>query len=1178
MEDCFAGFESIVTTDLLRDRSSVQTFNPYNYGIKISDDSPTVANSYNYSVNVQTNKQVKILLNSVSSNDKLKGNTTNTTYLYDSYGNPTWESIDYSAGIVAYTYFTYYNNTNDAGYLLGFPINKRFIINRNGTYWESSTDIPEHSNGLPKKVVNNVNSSTVSTETYLYDSKWNLTSKTLKNYNSSTNFSTGYLYDSYGRVIKETDPMGFSSYYTYDTATGNLSTTKNNKLQATTFSYDNFGRVTAKAYPDGTSEATTLSWESYYTGGTNAIYGVQQTATGKPTSKKYYDALNRETRNKITRFDGQNIYTDLLYDTYGRLEKTSLPYRTNIAGWNTNYYDSNDRLSSIAAASGKTTSYSYSDNSVTTVADGISKTKTYDPQGNMVSVTDPAGTITYNLRPDGQPGSVVSPGGVTTNFSYDTYGRQLSITDPSAGTQSHTYDGQGNISTQTDANNKTISYTYDTYNRTLTKSTPEFTTSYTYNTDGLLSSEISTNGTKSEMTYDSFGRINTVKETVPDGKYLQKGYTYTTGNVAAVQYTTQSGVIATENFSYANGYNTEIKLNNTTTIWKLTAENALGQPTQSLTGNLYRTYSYTAYGTPTGRTAGSIQNFSYNFDELKGNLLSRTDNNRTLTENFGYDNLNRLSTIDGQQLTYADNGNITAMPGTGTLQYGNTARPYQVTMLTPTGNAVPLREQTLTYTSFQRPATITENGYTAAFTYNAAGDRVKMALTQNGTAALTRYYISGQYEADTETATERLYLGGDAYSAPAVYVKEAGLWKIYYICRDYLGSITHIANADGTLKAEYSYDAWGRLRNPVTQAAYAPGSEPVLFLGRGYTGHEHLPWFGLINMNARLYDPALGRFLSPDPYVQTPDFSQSFNRYSYCLNNPLRYGDPTGEYAVIDDIISMVLGGIYNVATNWGNIHSVGQGFAYFGVGVVGGAVSLYGTTLAGAAVLSVGNNILSQGFSKGWDNINFDQVAIAGVMGVATSYLGGQVGGVLSKPIDKLTRGIASPVLRDMATQSLTNGGTGFVLSTSLSLGSGSSFEDAISAGGQSALTGLGIGATNGTVSGFRYAHENNLNPWTGKSIARPAKMDMLPVPTVTLKVDQIRTEPQNLSEQLTMQEAQSGQGSQIMQGKINDPKWKGWQKVEHSHLDLNTNKNITIHYWRNPETGQKIQFKFKY
>lgn len=57
----------------------------------------------------------------------------------------------------------------------------------------------------------------------------------------------------------------------------------------------------------------------------------------------------------------------------------------------------------------------------------------------------------------------------------------------------------------------------------------------------------------------------------------------------------------------------------------------------------------------------------------------------------------------------------------------------------------------------------------------------------------------------------------------------------------------------------------GSLRDPDTHDIYKPGKEPELFLGRGYTGHEHLTQFGLINMNARLYDPALGRFLSPDP-------------------------------------------------------------------------------------------------------------------------------------------------------------------------------------------------------------------------------------------------------------------------------------------------------------------------
>ena len=142
---------------------------------------------------------------------------------------------------------------------------------------------------------------------------------------------------------------------------------------------------------------------------------------------------------------------------------------------------------------------------------------------------------------------------------------------------------------------------------------------------------------------------------------------------------------------------------------------------------------------------------------------------------------------------------------------------------------------------------------------------------------------------------EKLYLGGDAYSAPMVYVRDSNSdWVLYDIVRDYQGSITHLVDdSDGTVVAEYSYDPWGRLRDPETLEIYTPGSStmPDLMLGRGYTAHEHLDWFGLINMNARLYDPALGRFLSPDPYVQAPDFSQNFNRYSYCLNNPLKYKD-----------------------------------------------------------------------------------------------------------------------------------------------------------------------------------------------------------------------------------------------------------------------------------------------
>ena len=104
-----------------------------------------------------------------------------------------------------------------------------------------------------------------------------------------------------------------------------------------------------------------------------------------------------------------------------------------------------------------------------------------------------------------------------------------------------------------------------------------------------------------------------------------------------------------------------------------------------------------------------------------------------------------------------------------------------------------------------------------------------------------------------------------------------------------------ISNTDGSVAKRYSYDAWGRLRDSSTHVPFAHNAQPKLLLNRGYTGHEHLPEFGLINMNARLYDPVIGRFISPDPYVQAPLFTQSYNRYSYCLNNPLSYTDISGE-------------------------------------------------------------------------------------------------------------------------------------------------------------------------------------------------------------------------------------------------------------------------------------------
>jgi RHS repeat-associated protein len=162
------------------------------------------------------------------------------------------------------------------------------------------------------------------------------------------------------------------------------------------------------------------------------------------------------------------------------------------------------------------------------------------------------------------------------------------------------------------------------------------------------------------------------------------------------------------------------------------------------------------------------------------------------------------------------------------------------------------------------------------------------------------------------------YIDGSPYTATVALENNNGTTRLLYIHRDNIGSITHITNASKALQAEYSYDAWGRMRNPANLVVYTLGTEPVLLLNRGYTGHEHLREFSLINMNARLYDPITARMLSPDNYVQKPGDAMNFNRYSYALNNPLRYNDPSGNI-ILEFIIGFIDGFFKSGSNRWDN-------------------------------------------------------------------------------------------------------------------------------------------------------------------------------------------------------------------------------------------------------------------
>ena len=852
----------------------------------------------------------------------------------------------------------------------------------NDVLFVTETSTTYNTKHLPVSRKQYVEGKQINEEQYIYDAQYNLKESKTKAYESSDWLMKQMEYDALGRVSKETDALGLSVQYIYNNK-GELASSKNYKGQETIFTYDNFGQLANISYPDGSEKRTEVDWFEQIastefpgvsqpedivlsnpteegeiracqsvilrpgfsfraTSGKSLVlktdknvcasppqssslaYVVTEEATGSPTVKTYYDAMGREVRKSQERFDGVYMNIDTQYDRKGLINKKSDPFKNGSEPqWNTYSYDTYHRLTSITYASGKVDSYSYDKNTVSSVIDGVPVTKEYNILGQTVKVIDPSGSILYSYRSDGQPASITAPGGIVISFEYDEYGRQTKIIDASAGTQVYAYDTAGNLSRTTNANGELTVLAYDRYHRLTQKAAPELTTTYHYDEYGRLTSESSNNATSRHLTYDAFDRIVHEKETVMDGEHLEKAFQYAGNVLSATTYATGQGTIATERYSYAHGYHVETQLEGKGSVWKLDAEDARGHITGITTGMLTRTYQYDNLGFPVSRTAnsgyGTILSHNYEFDHSSGNLTFRSDNRRGKTETFQYDELNRLTGVNGVQMyAYAPTGNITSSLEVGAFEYNHPGKPYAITEVRGTStNSIPLREQTVNYTSFSRPSDITENGMVARFSYNSSGNRVRMSMESGSGTLFTRYYIGNQYEKEISAGntTEQLYLGGDAYSAPLVYRNEGNGWNIYYICRDYLGNIVQVTNSSGLSVQELSFDAWGRLRNPDTHDIYAVGQEPDLFLNRGYTGHEHLIAFGLINMNARLYDPVLGRFLSPDPYVQAPEYSQNFNRYTYGLNNPLRYVDLDGENPLLLFIVGGALIGAYTGAS-----------------------------------------------------------------------------------------------------------------------------------------------------------------------------------------------------------------------------------------------------------------------
>ncbi|MCF0072129.1 FG-GAP-like repeat-containing protein [Dyadobacter sp. CY261] len=775
---------------------------------------------------------------------------------------------------------------------------------------------------------------------YGYYPSGSLKKTTITGYNGTTSLTPRR--DSLGYDIRYRYPtvtrnaMDYETGASYDPKWGKALTSTSMEGLTTTHLYDVFGRVTTTTFPGPYTVSNTDSWNTPSGSGWISKQETLAPTSGRPDTKTWFDILGRKVRTETEGFNGQTIIQTQSYDARGNEFTASQAYMSSETPLTTNnLYDSYNRLASVNRGVLGTTTFEYTlvsgNLKVTTTAPAGISSKTTDASGLVIKAEDNInGAVDYTYYSHGGAKEIKVGGTIVSSSEYDANGRQTKLTDANAGVTVYNHNALGELISQTNALNKTHTREYNKIGQITSRTGPEGVTSFIYGTtngSGELKAKLKqVNGFADNhqtiYAYNDKGRITSVNEKVNDSgdNALDNhitSYTYNQfGDELTVTY--PSGLVITSEYD-AYGYLKYLK-RGTKVLYTTGTMNGQGQVMTYSLGNLKSSTITYVNGFPTGFQTDGIQSLNMAWNYAKGTLTSRTDARTTVnkTETFLYDGLNRLTTTTiGSNpsfgIQYSGNGNITKKTDAGDYQY----HPTKINAATKVENTVPFAiapfQQDITYTDFMQPATVKENGYELTYTYNADYNRIKSVTLQNTNIVNTRYYFDG-YEKDVTGGTERYvqYINSPI-GLVSIITSQGGAHTEHYSYTDHLGSIVTVTNDGAGIEAQMSFDAWGRRRNTTSWELLSPTANTGLpvWLYRGYTQHEHLDNFGLINMNGRMYDPVLGRMLSPDNYVADAHDTQAYNRYSYALNNPLTYVDPDGNLPVFL-FMGMMYGGIQN--------------------------------------------------------------------------------------------------------------------------------------------------------------------------------------------------------------------------------------------------------------------------
>ena len=670
-----------------------------------------------------------------------------------------------------------------------------------------------------------------------------------------------------------------------------------------------------------------------------------------------YDALERKVRESEPYFEGQGA-----------------------SQWNTIEYDEYSRPVKAIAFTGKIVETAYTKNTVTTTetnANGRFKKQTFDAIGNVISTEDKGGTIFFKYNAAGEQIEAKYGTNIVT-MSYDAWGRKIEFFDPSNGRYRYEYNHGLGLLTKTISPKGEKSYTYNDKAQLISQKEASTDGSdatdkdiqFTYNDKGQILSKQGTSKGKSflsDIRYDDYGRVLSVVEN-------SYGKTYEKKNIV---YDAMSRVVSYEKSLSSEGKTTSVTIEQVydsrtgelyqlkdkksgKVLWELKEQNAKGQLTKALLGgtkisNTYDSNGFLSFVRHEVENKPDLLSLSYSFNAIKNELNGRSrGGTMNILEVFEYDENNRLVkwtnpvTTENHYNLYDKEGRIIENDELGRIKFENSGKVYQPTGVILNSKGEELLKnnliQTIRYNENNDPIFIEGVRGDVSFEYGLTSMRQKVSFggkieEQNSEGRYTRYYSEdGSFEVtrDNQTGQEKhiLYIGGNPYESEIIFMKDyaESEGKYLFLHKDYLGSILAISDEEGSSVEQRHYDAWGNMTHlQIGNGAVLTGEElerakAQMFLDRGYTSHEHFWEVGIIHMNGRLYDPLLRRFLNADENIQDPHNTQNYNKYTYVLNNPLMFNDPSGEsivgviFAAIK-IISTVISVVNTVKTVVGLIN-----------------------------------------------------------------------------------------------------------------------------------------------------------------------------------------------------------------------------------------------------------------